>query len=386
MTRFVMPRHARKSGRRGVTLLSYGLLVGLIGVVAIVTITSVGNSTDSLFTQVSDRLGGVASASGGAGAESLSVSGVSPGSGLPNTATTVTVSGNGFASGATVSFGGVPGTSVSVTSATQITVTTPDSVGASTVDVVVTVGSDSATLTNGFSFASPAGTGFCANSPPADNEIGCDPGDGTLFAGRRFTNQADRNDDGTASGARIYAAPTALGSMFWTSNQNNNDSNPAPCINGSADCFAPDEATILGDGIGNPAFEACYCLGETAADGNSGNNPGVCSGQPGSVLNGGQGHNDWYLPSNAELDQVYVGLVVGSGTDSDNPLSQYGANGGNSSPSGADGPFASALSGFYWSSSERRRNDDAWTTNMDTGQTYFSNGNTNGGVLCIRQD
>lgn len=41
---------------RGVTLVEYGLLVGLISVVAIGAITSVGNSVKALFQNVANRL------------------------------------------------------------------------------------------------------------------------------------------------------------------------------------------------------------------------------------------------------------------------------------------------------------------------------------------
>jgi pilus assembly protein Flp/PilA len=44
----------------GVTLVEYGLLVGLISVVAIAAITNVGKAVNTLFTYVAERLQNVA--------------------------------------------------------------------------------------------------------------------------------------------------------------------------------------------------------------------------------------------------------------------------------------------------------------------------------------
>ncbi|GAB5389164.1 MAG: hypothetical protein Alpg2KO_21320 [Alphaproteobacteria bacterium] len=44
--------------RRGASLLSYGLIVGLISVVALVAVTSTGSSVEELFTETSDTLAG----------------------------------------------------------------------------------------------------------------------------------------------------------------------------------------------------------------------------------------------------------------------------------------------------------------------------------------
>jgi hypothetical protein len=59
------------------------------------------------------------------GLVATAVTGVSPSSGLVFGGTPVTITGNNFASGATVSFGGVAATSVTVVSATKITARTP---------------------------------------------------------------------------------------------------------------------------------------------------------------------------------------------------------------------------------------------------------------------
>lgn len=82
----------------------------------------------------------------------LDVYGVSPTSGFSTGATAITITGNGFAAGDTVTVGGSSATSVVVVSATTITCTTPSgTTGAK--DVVVTDGTQVGTLTGGFTYA-----------------------------------------------------------------------------------------------------------------------------------------------------------------------------------------------------------------------------------------
>ena len=68
------------------------------------------------------------------------------------------ITGTGFASGATVTIGGVAATNVTVASATQINATTGASGTPGTVNVVVTVSGQSATLTGGFTYSSSTST------------------------------------------------------------------------------------------------------------------------------------------------------------------------------------------------------------------------------------
>ncbi|GAB5387861.1 MAG: hypothetical protein Alpg2KO_08290 [Alphaproteobacteria bacterium] len=58
-----------KNSRRGVTALSYGLLVGLIGVVALAAISGSGSSINQLFGDTSSALGGVADSAGAGGSQ-----------------------------------------------------------------------------------------------------------------------------------------------------------------------------------------------------------------------------------------------------------------------------------------------------------------------------
>ena len=81
------------------------------------------------------------------------VGNVSPASGPTTGGTTVTISGVGFQSLATVAFGSVPAASVTFNSATNLTVVTPFSTNVGPVDVIITnADGQIAVLTNGFVF------------------------------------------------------------------------------------------------------------------------------------------------------------------------------------------------------------------------------------------
>lgn len=84
---------------------------------------------------------------------------VSPSSGPTTGGTSISITGTGFANGATVSVGGAAATSVNVTSDTTITAVTPAG-SAGSADVVVTLpGSLSATITGGFTYTGSSGGG-----------------------------------------------------------------------------------------------------------------------------------------------------------------------------------------------------------------------------------
>src|SRR5262249_36695923 len=80
------------------------------------------------------------------------VTGVSPASGTTAGGSAVTLTGQSFASGATVTFGGAAATSVVVVSATQITAKTPPHAQGSVNVTVTNPGGHSGTLANGFTF------------------------------------------------------------------------------------------------------------------------------------------------------------------------------------------------------------------------------------------
>lgn len=87
---------------------------------------------------------------------------VAPTSGISFGGTEVTITGERFVAGATVTFGGVPGTNIAVESGTTIRATTPAH-ASGVVDVQVSGGTGSSMLAQAFTFVAPAGT----NTPPA---------------------------------------------------------------------------------------------------------------------------------------------------------------------------------------------------------------------------
>ncbi|GAB5388963.1 MAG: hypothetical protein Alpg2KO_19310 [Alphaproteobacteria bacterium] len=77
--------------KRGASLLGYGLVIGLISVVALVSTTNVGSQVDTLFTDVSDSLGGASDAAGsGQGGETPT-----PGPSASPSPTPIMLSGSG---------------------------------------------------------------------------------------------------------------------------------------------------------------------------------------------------------------------------------------------------------------------------------------------------
>jgi hypothetical protein len=85
----------------------------------------------------------------------IGVSAISPSSGLTSGGTAVTITGNSFVTGATVTIGGSPATSVVVSSATRITAVTPAHATGKVNVVVTNPDNSNATLTNGFFYAPP---------------------------------------------------------------------------------------------------------------------------------------------------------------------------------------------------------------------------------------
>ena len=89
-------------------------------------------------------------------ANTLTITSFAPSTGPIAGGTAVTIHGTNFAAPATVTFGGVAGTSVIVTNATTLTVITPAVAVAATVDIAVTVGMQK-TTTHGYTYLGPGG-------------------------------------------------------------------------------------------------------------------------------------------------------------------------------------------------------------------------------------
>jgi IPT/TIG domain len=134
----------------------------------------------------------------------LQVIAISPNVGSTTGSTRVTITGNDFASDATVTIGGMAATDVVFHSATQLAATTA-AAPAGTVDVVVTSGGHTATLTGGFGFLAPTGT----NQPPVIvriRSVGSRPGQQSGFADQdeTVTLIADATDAETPPSELTY--------------------------------------------------------------------------------------------------------------------------------------------------------------------------------------
>ncbi len=124
------------------------------------------------------------------------VTAISPTSGTTNGGTSVTITGTGFLSGASVTLGGTAATSPNVVNSTTITATTPAHVVGAVNVVVANTDGQSGTLTNGFTYVSP-------NPAPTVTSIA--PTSGTTAGGTSVTITGT----GFLSGASVTLGGTA---------------------------------------------------------------------------------------------------------------------------------------------------------------------------------
>jgi hypothetical protein len=113
------------------------------------------------------------------------INSITPNTGLPDTATAVTIGGTGFTGATDVTFGGEDATSIVVVSDTEITCDTPLIAYTATVDVTVVTPEGENTMHNGFAFEHPVippgpGDVFPAFTPiipppPIGNPVGVPP-------------------------------------------------------------------------------------------------------------------------------------------------------------------------------------------------------------------
>jgi hypothetical protein len=138
------------------------------------------------------------------------VSGVSPNSGSTAGATAVTITGTNFATGATVTFGGAAVTNVVVVSGTQITATTPAG-SAGAVTVTVTVGGQTGSLANAFTYASPTSPPTVSGVSPNSGSTG--GGTAVTIAGTNFAAGAAVTFGGTAATNVAVVSGTEITAM-----------------------------------------------------------------------------------------------------------------------------------------------------------------------------
>ena len=94
------------------------------------------------------------------------VTSITPNTGSANSGTAVTIAGTGFLSGATVSFGGMAATGVTVVNSTSITATAPAQAAGAVTVTVTNTDSQSGSLANGFTYVSPGNPGLGLGLPP----------------------------------------------------------------------------------------------------------------------------------------------------------------------------------------------------------------------------
>ncbi|TAK77873.1 MAG: cell surface receptor IPT/TIG domain-containing protein [Dehalococcoidia bacterium] len=131
------------------TLLTVTAPVGAVGWVVNVRVTNANGLT--ALAPVPYTFGSGAPTSVGGGAQPT-ISALSPNSGTAAGGTRVTLLGSGFVSGITVSFGGVPATSVNVVNSTQITLTTPSGAVGPVAVMVTSPGGSFGGVSNGFTY------------------------------------------------------------------------------------------------------------------------------------------------------------------------------------------------------------------------------------------
>ena len=118
------------------------------------------------------------------------VSGISPSSGSSSGGTSVTITGTGFGSGATVDFGTNPATGVTVNSPTSITATAP--AGTGTVDVTVTVGGVTSAVGSADSYSYSGGGSSAVSVTSVSPDFGsANGGTGVVIFGTGFTSNAN---------------------------------------------------------------------------------------------------------------------------------------------------------------------------------------------------
>jgi len=134
------------------------------------------------------------------------ISSVSPSSGPAAGGTAVTISGTGFAVGATVTFGGTAATNVQVVGSTTITATAPAHASGPVNVVVTNPGGQSAKSTNGYSYAAAAAPTVSGVNPTSGPTAG---GTSVTISGTGFAAGATVSFGGTnATGVVVNNSTT----------------------------------------------------------------------------------------------------------------------------------------------------------------------------------
>jgi len=134
------------------------------------------------------------------------VTGIAPATGPAAGGTAITITGTGFLTGATVKLGGTSATGVTVVSATSITATAPAHAAGAVSVVVTNTDGQSGTLSNGYTYTSPAPT-VTAISPVSGTTAG---GTAVTITGTGFLTGATVTLGGTAATNVTVASATSI--------------------------------------------------------------------------------------------------------------------------------------------------------------------------------
>ncbi len=293
----ISPTNGTTAGGTSVTITGTGFLTGAtvsIGGTAATNVNVVGSTSITATTPAhaagavnvvvtnTDAQAGTLTNGYTYGNPAPTVTSIAPTTGSVAGGTSVTITGTGFLTGATVSLGGTAATNVNVVSATSITATTPAHAAGAVSVVVTNTDTQTGTLTNGFTYGNPAPT-VTSIAPSTGTASG---GTSVTITGTGFLTGATVSLGGTAatnvnvvSATSITATTAAHAAGAVTVTVTNTDaqsgsltngytysSNPAPTVTSIAPntglAAGGTSVTITGTGF---VAGATVKLGGTAA-------------------------------------------------------------------------------------------------------------------------
>ena len=134
------------------------------------------------------------------------VTSITPNTGASAGGTSVTITGTGFLTGATVTLGGTAATNVNVVGPTSITATTPAHAAGAVTVTVTNTDAQSGSLTNGYTYSNPAPT-VTSITPNTGSSAG---GTSVTIAGTGFLAGATVSLGGTAATAVNVGSSTSI--------------------------------------------------------------------------------------------------------------------------------------------------------------------------------
>jgi len=186
------------------------------------------------------------------------ISGVSPSSGPAAGGTAVTISGTGFTTGATVTFGGTAA-SATVAGSTTINAIAPSHASGAVNVVVTNPGGQSATLTNGFTYGAPPAPTVSTITPNSGTTAG---GTGVTITGTNFNAGATVSIGLTAAtnvvvvnSTTITASTPAHAAGTVNVVVTNTDAQSGTLVNGFTYTAPGGETVLLADDFNNASLD-----------------------------------------------------------------------------------------------------------------------------------